>query len=212
MGGKRLRFLGAVIVALCVSIGAQTSRPATKAAQVKSYCHPEHGFCFKYPAAWELLGQVFDGSGIVVAPTQKGDTELWDAVTVTLVIPAPTGNEESVSIGEAIERTVAGVRNSGQNFDTLERRQLAVDGMPAELVKVHYLEQGSTREWIEELVFIEGPQSEIYSVALKTSPATLARMEPQFTHIVGSWKLATTDAPEAPVPKTPRSGSTPPNS
>jgi len=44
-------------------------------------------------------------------------------------------------------------------------------------------------------VFIEGPDSEIYSVALKTAPATLTTMEPLFQRIVESWKL-----PEAAPP------------
>ena len=41
-----------------------------------------------------------------------------------------------------------------------------------------------------ELVFIEGPASEIYSVALKSSPASLAAIEPLFSRIVDSWRLS----------------------
>ena len=190
MQARLWKFARWSVLLLAATLAAQTTaRPPNKAATLKSYCHPELGYCFKYPAAWEILGQVFEGNGVVVAPTQKGDQELWDEVTVTLIIPAPEGNKEPVSIGEAIEQAVSSVRKTGQNFETLERRQRAVDGQPAEVVKLHYVEQGTGHEWTEELVFIEGPQSEIYSVALKASPLTLAQMEPQFTRIVDSWKL-----------------------
>ena len=209
MQARSWKFAGWSVLLLAAALAAQTaSKPPNKAAALKSYCHPDLGYCFKYPSTWEVLGQVFEGNGVVVAPTQKGDHELWDEVTVTLIVPAPQGNEEPVSIGEAIERAVSSVRKTGQNFETLERRQRAVDGQPAEMVKLHYVEQGTGREWTEELVFIEGPQSEIYSVALKTSPLTLARMEPQFTRIVDSWKLPkhekNDEGATTPKPKTPR--------
>jgi hypothetical protein len=141
-----------------------------------------------------MLGDIFGGNGVVVAPPQKQAQELWDEVTVARVILPPQAGEEPVTIGEAIGRAVSGVRKSGQSFETQERRQLTVDGKPAESVKLHYTEQGSGREWIEELVFIEGPDSAIYSVALKSAPASLARMEPLFQRMVQSWKL-----PEAPL-------------
>lgn len=209
MQARSWKFAGWSVLLLAAALAAQTtSKPPNKAAALKSYCHPDLGYCFNYPSTWEVLGQVFEGNGVVVAPTQKSDQELWDEVTVTLIIPAPQGNEEPVSIGEAIERAVSSVRKTGQNFETLERRQRAVDGQPAEMVKLHYVEQGTGREWTEELVFIEGTQSEIYSVALKTSPLTLARMEPQFTRIVDSWKLPKPETNDedatTPKPKTPR--------
>jgi hypothetical protein len=184
----------AAVLGLAVSLSAQTvSKPAVKSAakpvSLKSYCHPEHEFCFKYPAAWTMLGEVFEGNGVAVAPASKQPSELRDAVTVALVVPAPEGDEEAVTIEETIAQAVAGMRKSGQSFETLQRQQRTVDGKPAEMVKLHYKEQETGREWIEELVFIEGPNSEIYSVALKTAPASLPVMEPQFQRLVESWKL-----------------------
>ena len=184
----------AVLSSLATLAAAQAvtkpaAKPAARPLPWKSYCHAEHGFCFKYPAAWTLLGEVFDGNGVAVAPAQKQQRELWDAVTVALVIPAPEGDKEPVTIEEAIAQAVSGVRKTGQSFETLQRQQRTVDDKPAEMVKLHYKQQDSGREWIEELVFIEGPDSEIYSVALKTAPATLSVMEPQFQRMVASWKL-----------------------
>src|SRR3974377_2549404 len=86
---------GAVCLGRTPLVATQTApKPAAKVVPWKSYCHPTHEFCFKYPAAWNMLGEVFDGNGVVVAPTQKQARELWDEGTVALVIPAPAGDEE----------------------------------------------------------------------------------------------------------------------
>ncbi len=180
----------ALAVGSCLSVGAQTAhKPAAKTVPWKSYCHAEGGFCFKYPAAWTMLGEIFGGAGVVVAPPQQQARELWDEVTVAQVIPPPQGSEQPMTIGAAIAQAVSGVSKTGQPFETQERKQLTVGGNPAELVKLQYKEQDNGREWIEELAFIEGPDSAIYSVALKTAPATLSSMEPLFRRIMASWKL-----------------------
>jgi|SRR5271169_2159929 len=183
-------------LALALSLGmvaiavAQTASKAPhKALPWKQYCHAEEGFCFKYPPSWSMLGEIFDGNGVVVAPPQNGDRAVWDEVTVALVIPPPDSDGDPVSIDQAIEKAVSSVRESGQNFETLQRQRRTVDGKPAELVKLHYIEKSTGRVWIEQLIFVEGPESEIYSVALKSGPSSLARMEPLFARIVESWKL-----------------------
>jgi len=169
---------------------AQTpTKPASKTQPLKEYCHPDYGFCFKYPSSWVSLGPIFDGNGIVVAPPQKQDRALWDEVTVALMIPPPEGDEDLVTIDQAIDKAVSSVRESGQNFDTVQRQERMVDGNPAQVVKLHYVDKSSGHEWLEELVFVEGPDSEIYSAGLKCAPESLTHMEPQFTRIVDSWKL-----------------------
>jgi hypothetical protein len=206
----------AVWCGLCAPIAAQTkARPATKNIALKSYCHPSYGFCFKYPATWNMLGEVFDGNGVVVAPTQPQAREDWDAVTVAMVIAPPAANEEPVTITEAIAQSVSTVRKSGQPFETLQRQQRTVDGLPAEMLKLQYNEQGHGNAWVEELVFIQGPESEIYSVALKCHPAALAGMEPMFARIVDSWKQPGSEIPAATsqaAPKTPAKTTAPKSS
>jgi len=182
----------AVVLAVASQLPAHTAAPA---APTKSYCHPVLQFCFKYPAAWSLLGSVFDGHGAAVAPPQKQEEAAWDVVTVAMVVPPPDEGADAVSIDEAIAQAVSGVRKSGQAFQTLQRQQRTVNGRPAQMVKFRYPEEGSGREWIEELVFIAGPHSEIYSLALKSSVASTARMEPYFQRIVASWHLQEAGSP-----------------
>src|SRR3974390_3731709 len=97
-----------VLLGLTTLVAAQTAHnPAAKAVPWKSYCHPTHEFCFKYPATWKMLGEVFDANGVVIAPTQKQAPELWDEVTVALVIPAPEGDEEPVTVAAALAQAVS---------------------------------------------------------------------------------------------------------
>ncbi len=190
-----------MVVALWIASSAIASaqtgaKPAPKQLPAKKYCQAQGGFCFRYPSTWEMLGEILGGNGIVVAPAQSQAREDWDEVTVALVMPAPQGDEAAVSIDQAIARAVSQVRESGQDLETMQRQQRRVDEKPAELLKVRYTDKNSGQKWVEELVFIEGPDSEIYSVGLKCAPSSLARMEPQFSKIVESWTL-----PEAkPVP------------
>ena len=195
---------------------AQTAaNPVPKPIPLKKYCHAEGSFCFKYPASWSELGEVFDGNGVVVAPPQKLEREYWDAVTAALVVPRPQSAADAVTIDQAIEQAISRVREGGQSFETLERQRRRVDGKPAQMVKLHYVEKPSGREWIEELVFVEGPDEEIYSVALKCAPSSLLRLQPAFSRIVDSWSLPEVEPPATAIgadagPAAPPSKAAPP--
>ena len=193
----------AVLVTLLAGATLLSAQAAAAPAPAKAYCHPIHEFCFKYPATWSLLGSVLDGHGVVVAPPQKQEQAAWNLITVALVVPPLDEDEDPISLDEAIAQAVSAVRKSGQSFETLQRQQRTVNGKPAQMVKVHYVENGSGREWIEQLVFIAGPHSEIYSLVLKSSVASLARMDPPFQRIIASWHLqaagGTPDQPGAPA-------------
>lgn len=224
----RTSLLVAFSLGLCAALAAQTTaKPVRKALPWKQYCHSEVGFCFKYPSSWAMLGEVFAGNGVVVAPPQKQERALWDEVTVALVIPSPEGDEDPVPIDQVIEKAVSSVREGGQSVETLRRQERTVDGKPAQSAKLYYVEKPSGREWIEELVFVEGPDSEIYSVALKCASTSLATMEPVFSRIVDSWTLPEAKpapgasdkdeppakapaAPTAPSKSAPTTASTPP--
>lgn len=193
----RSLLLAFVAVGSHVAAGGQTSTPAPahKPAPLKCYCQANGGFCFKYPATWSMLGEVFEGNGVVVAPPQKEDRAVWDAITVAMVVPPAQGDEDPVSLDGVIEQASARIRETGQDFETLQRQRRTVDHKPAQMLKVRYDEKSNGRDWIEEMVFIQGPDNEIYSIALKCSPQNLARLEPVFHQVLTSWTV-----PEAEVP------------
>jgi hypothetical protein len=137
---------------------------------------------------------VFNGNGVVIAPEQKGDRALWDAITVALVAPS---SESSDALNNVIEHTTAAMHEAGQNFETLQRRELTVDHDPAQMLKTRYRENSTGHDWIEELVFIQGAENEIYSVALRCAPEHLTRLEPALKEVLASWSV-----PE-PQPQTP---------
>ncbi len=202
-----------LILALTSVAGAAGQRPSAAPAPLhktnprKSYCQPDGGFCFKYPGSWTVLGQVFDGNGVVIAPSQKLDRALWDEITVALILPPSQGDEEPVSLDGLIEEASQNMREAGQNFETLQRQQRTVDHKPAQMLKVRYHEKATDRDWIEQMVFIQGPDGEMYSVALKCSPENLAHLEPTFAGVLESWVLPEPEPPaeagDAPQQATP---------
>jgi hypothetical protein len=166
---------------------AQTSAPR-HFPTARKYCHESLGFCFWYPTSWKLLGEVFDGNGVVIAPDQNDDRALWDVITVAMV--APSSESGGATLDGLIDRATSAMRDAGQNFETLQRQERSVAGNPAQLLKARYRETKTERDWIEELVFIEGPQNEVYSVGLKCAPDHLAKLEPAFNRVLTTWKFA----------------------
>lgn len=135
-----------------------------------------------------MLGESI-GDGVVVAPQQTLDPTLWDEVTVAAVVPPPAEDQPAISIDQVIESAMTNMRASGHAPTTLQRQERTVAGLPAQMIRIRYHDEPSGRDWIEQLIFIAGPEQELYSVALKAQPATIARLEPAFDAIVRSWKL-----------------------
>ena len=190
-------FLALITLAVELSAVGQSSRPAHPTSSSTRYCQSSGGFCFRYPASWKMLGDIFNGNGVVVAPAQKEEQSLWDEITVALIAPPPAEGESGLGLSGVIDQAAAGMRDAGQNFQTLQRQERTVDGKPAEMLKAQYREKTSGRDWVEELVFIEGPDSEIYSVALKAAPQNIARLEPAFAEILRTWTLPEPEPPAA---------------
>ncbi len=183
--------------------GQASSSSAHKAPVWKRYCQPHGGFCFKYPDSWSMLGEVYEGDGVVVAPQQQQERALWDSITLALVVPPPVEGQKPLDLDGVIERASSGIREHGQDFQTLQRQERTIDHKPAQMLKVRYREQANAHDWIEEIVFIQGPENEIYSVALKCSPQNLARLEPALNGVLAGWTLP--PQPPAEGPATPPS-------
>ena len=97
----------------------------------KSYCQADGGFCFKYPSSWKVMGEIFDGNGVVVAPPQKDEQPLWNVVTVALVAP-PKDADQALGLDGVIQQASAGMRDCGQNFQTLQRERARWMASPAQ--------------------------------------------------------------------------------
>ena len=144
-----------------------------------------------------MLGEVFDGNGVVVAPPQKEDRALWYEITLAMVAPSPEGDEEGPGLNDIVEQAAAAMREAGQDFQTLQRQERTVDHQPAQMLKARYRDKATGRDWVEELIFIQGPENEIYSVALKCAPQELARLEPVLKGVLESWTLPQPEPPES---------------
>ena len=57
-----------------------------------------------------MLGDVFDGNGVVVAPPQKEDRALWYEITLAMVAPSPEGDEEGPGLNGIIEQAMTAMR------------------------------------------------------------------------------------------------------
>jgi hypothetical protein len=204
----RAGLLALISMASAVAQTGQSPKSAHPASVAwKRYCQANGGFCFNYPPSWKMMGEIYDGNGVVIAPPQKDEQALWNEITVAMVAP-PKGSDEALGLDAIIEQAAAGMRDSGQDFRILRRGVLTAAPRPAELLKTQYHEKSTGRDWIEELIFIQGPDNEIYSVALKCGPRDIERLEPVFSDIVRTWKLPEPEPPamldgEAPSPATP---------
>lgn len=170
---------------------AKPATPGTKPSATqnwKKYCAPEGDYCVKYPPAWEPLGDPTEAGGLVVAPPQADKPAAqWSQVTVTATdLPDPVPGKERPSFDELIAVVMESMR-PGVSPQTLARKQMLVGGLPAQALKLQYDdEDGQT--WIEAIVLIDADDV-IYSLALRTTPGELPSLEPQFQHIVQSWRL-----------------------
>jgi hypothetical protein len=165
--------------------------PGTKTSATagwKKYCAPEGDYCVKYPAGWEMLGDTADSGGIVVAPPQSAKpSEKWSSIAAaaTDLPPQPAGKERP-SFDELIGVVLDSMR-PGVQAQTLERKQMSVEGMPAQVLKLKYDDENG-QTWIEEIALMDGDEA-IYSIALRCTPDELAKLEPVFKEMVGSWRL-----------------------
>ena len=99
-------------------------------------------------------------------------------------LPQPPAGKERPTFDELIGVVLESMR-PGVHPQTLERKQMTLDGLPAQFLKLKYVEDG--RPWIEEIVLIDG-EDVVYSMALRCTPDELPSFEPIFREIVGTWK------------------------
>ena len=88
-----------------------------------------------------------------------------------MVVAAAEGDDEALGLNGVIEQASAGMRRRrSRTSRPCNASSAPWMRKPAEMLKARYRDKATGRDWIEELVFIEGPDNEIYSVALKCAP------------------------------------------
>jgi hypothetical protein len=196
-----------------------TSKPSSSTAQApsaskstagptrnwKTYCSEEAEYCISYPPDWDMVGDVMEGNGAVMAPPQPGkDKSLWDEITVSVTdLPEPEKGKERPSFDDILSVALQGL--PGNNVEMLQRTEMTLHDRDAELVKISYNDKETGKPWVEEIVFIDDELA-IYSVALRATPEDVDRLEETFRKIVATWRPA--EAPPAvpaspPAPKKP---------
>jgi len=190
-----------------------TSKPSSSTAQTpptskttagstrnwKTYCSEEAEYCISYPPDWDMVGDVMEGNGVVMAPSQPGkDKSQWDEITVSVTdLPEPEKGKERPSFDDILSVALDGL--PGKNVQTLQRTEMTLHGRDAELVKVSYDDKETGKPWVEEIVFIDDELA-IYSVALRATPEDVDGLEESFRKIVATWRPS--EAPPA-VPAKP---------
>jgi hypothetical protein len=163
----------------------------------KTYCSEEGAYCISYPPDWNVVGDVFEGTGIVMAPPQdEKDKAQWDEVTVSVADIPEVKGKEPPTFDEIL--SVAMNDLPGKNVQTLQRTELTLAKRPAELIRVQYDDPNTNKTWIEEVVFLDDGDA-IYSMALRAVPEDLEKLEPVFRTIVATWRPSE-EAPAVPAP------------
>jgi hypothetical protein len=172
---------------------------ATSTHKWKTYCSEEAEYCISYPPNWDVVGDVMEGNGVVMAPPQEGkDKSLWNEITVSVTdLPEPEKGKERPSFDDILSVALQGV--PGTNVQTLQRTELTLHDRDAQLVKVSYNDKETSKPWIEEIVFIDDELA-IYSIALRATPDDVAGLEESFRKIVATWRPSE-ESPAVPAPK-----------
>jgi hypothetical protein len=196
--------------------GPQTAKPATPTAKIpasksssakspvhhwKTYCSEEAEYCISYPPEWDVVGDVMEGNGIVMAPPQNGkEKSLWDDVTVSVTDLPDNEGQQPPSFDDIVSVAISGL--PGKNVETLQRSQLTLHDRDAELIKVRYNDKKTNQPWVEEIVFIDD-QLAIYSIALRATPNDVPELEETFRRIVATWRPSEAESPAQAKPKPP---------
>jgi hypothetical protein len=170
--------------------GQTSSPPKTSTGSMKNwktYCSEEAEYCVSYPPNWDVVGDVMEGNGIVMAPPQEGkDKSLWDEITASVTdLPDPEKGKERPSFDDILSVALKGL--PGTNVQTLQRTEMELHGRDAELVRVSYDDKETGKPWIEEIVFIDDELA-IYSIALRATPDDAQGLEDTFRKVVASWR------------------------
>jgi hypothetical protein len=191
------------------SSSSTTKAPASSMRNWKTYCSEEAEYCISYPPDWDVVGDVMEGNGVVMAPPQGSkDKAMWNEVTASVTdLPEPEKGKEPPSFDEILSVALQGL--PGNNVQTLQRTEMTLHDRDAELVKVGYNDKETGKPWVEEIVFIDDELA-IYSIALRVAPDDAASLEETFRKIIATWRPSEAPPAVPAKPTTPKKPGTAP--
>ncbi len=172
--------------AFCFPQTAQ--KPSTLAKpRAANYCNQDLGFCFDYPTSWKMLGEVYEGHGVSVAPPQQGDASQWSQVTVVAIeIPAQAGKNPP-TVEDLVTSLAGKMAEKAENMETVRRSEETLAHHPAQLLQVHYDENGD--RWGETIVATDGGSGTFYVIVYKARAGEEAKYQAGVEGILKSFRL-----------------------
>lgn len=182
-----MRFV-AVLLVLCACAAAQApaARP-NPAPHAPVYCNHDLGFCFDYPSSWKVLGEVYDGHGVSLAPPQDGDPSQWANVTVAALEIPQTEGKNPPTVEDLVTSLVGKMAEQAQNMETVRRSDERLAHHPAQLLQVRYDENG--KRWGETIVALDGENGSFFTIVYKARVADEAKYQAQVQAILRSFRL-----------------------
>ena len=182
-----MRWLAVLLISAALAFGQAGPSAPTKAKD-SNYCNQDLGFCFNYPLDWKLLGEVYDGHGVAIAPPQAGDEAEWAQVTVAAIeIPTQEGKTPP-TVEDLVTSLLGKMASQAENMETVRRSEETLAGRPAQVLQVRYDENGN--RWGEIIVAMDGGNDTFYTVVFKAKASDEEKYQKPVEGILKTFRLA----------------------
>ena len=182
-----MRWLAVFLLSSAIAFGQAGPSSATKAKDF-NYCNQDFGFCFNYPLDWKLLGEVYDGHGVAVAPQQTGDQSEWAQVTVAALDISAQEGKTPPTVEDLVTSLLGKMASQAENMETVRRSEETLAARPAQVLQVRYDENG--KRWGETIVAMDGGNDRFYTVVFKAKVGDEAKYQKPVEGILKTFRLA----------------------
>jgi hypothetical protein len=185
-----------LLAALCLTApAAAQGKPATPAkshpaAALRQQCAEALPLCVAVPAAWQRLGDLYDGLGFVVAePTKDAAQDTWPQISVAAIDAPPVKAGAPPRSLDSMVELMLTPDGSFRSAETEQRSHLLLNGADAEIIRVRLHGAEGQPDKIEELALIDGDEEMVFAIVLRCPPGDFARLDPIFQKLARSWQL-----------------------
>ena len=157
------------------------------------YINSRWDFCVNYPSSWHK-NEGLNGGGVMVYPKEQCELDLESNIAIggspgqLSESPdesrLPTLEEHFAYSVEALKKWA-----HATNIEVVSKTSRVLEGHPALLTMIRYVDAQRGKSWIREEETIEYPKGAFFSVALQCHPDERPAFQPIFDRIVASVKL-----------------------